>query len=240
MLFQLLEVAVILAVFFLLSIKFGFLDRKGSLLALIIGALVGIFGSVSWLILMIVFAVSSFAATKAWFKYKKRKHLQEGTNGERRVSNVLYAGLPGLIVVFFNALNTYWLGTGINFFLIFAVSYAAVTADTFASEIGIIDTKVVLVTTLKKTKQGVNGGVSVIGTLASFAGGIIIAASYDILTLTSSLLINILIIGLGALGSLIDSVLGATLENQDRLGKGHVNFIASISCVILASAFLLL
>ncbi len=237
---QLIALAAILIIFFILSVKFRFLDTRGSVIALLLGLAIGIFGGLDWLILMLVFAVTSYGATRAWLEFKQKKHLQEGTNGERHFSNVISAGLPGLIVVFFNVLNSYWINANINFFLIFAVSYAVIEADTFASEIGIIDPKVVMVTTMKETTQGANGGVSLTGTIASFAGGFVIAGAYDILSGSFSIVDNLIIVALAALGSLVDSILGATLENRNLITKGQVNFLSSIFCVALVSLIILL
>ena len=57
-------------------------------------------------------------------------------------------------------------------------NYAAVTADTFSSELGILsNSKPRLLTSwnLRKVPPGTNGGVSLIGTLAGFGGAFIIA-----------------------------------------------------------------
>ena len=103
--------------------------------------------------------------------------------------------------------------------------YACAAADTWASELGILSTsKPRLVTTLfiREVPHGTNGGMSILGTMASMAGG----AFIGIVFWAMSTLINsdnlhspkqypMILVGLicGFLGSLIDSILGATVQS---------------------------
>lgn len=98
--------------------------------------------------------------------------------------------------------------------------------DTFSSEIGSVVGKsraATLITTLKPVPRGTNGGVSVVGILASVVGGALVGMAYyvtlvlttneDYLTAGPSQWPLIPVGGLlGLLGSTIDSVLGATLQ----------------------------
>lgn len=55
--------------------------------------------------------------------------------------------------------------------------YAAAVADTWASELGILSKgQPVMITTLRKVPHGTNGGVSVLGLVASTIGGMLIGA----------------------------------------------------------------
>ncbi|MCL4314808.1 MAG: DUF92 domain-containing protein [Candidatus Thermoplasmatota archaeon] len=240
MYFYLATLSITLALFFLLALYFRFLDIYGSIGALLIGFYVGILGGFPWLIIMLVFAVTSYLATIAWIRAKKDRNLQEGKNGERRFSNVISAGLTGLILVFFNALNTYFFKSDFNFFLLFAISFAVIEADTFASEIGFVDQKVYMITTGKRVERGINGGISITGTVASLSGALIIAASYSILTWSFSPVVDVGIVLMGGLGSVIDSFLGAVFENRNRMTKYQVNFSASFITVVIAAVILLI
>lgn len=107
-------------------------------------------------------------------------------------------------------------------------NYAAVTADTLSSELGILSkAKPRFILDLRPVPPGTNGGVTAKGLLAGFAGALTIGAvsvallpdlwSSDTCTTTpfksASLLTLIPLIGsLGTLGSLLDSLLGATLQ----------------------------
>ena len=112
--------------------------------------------------------------------------------------------------------------------------YACANGDTWASEVGILaKTSPRLVTTVftREVPPGTNGGMSLLGTAASALGGTFIGLSYYLL----GLLLNfqyvpnvgfvysivkgrdqwpMIVVGcmFGAFGSLVDSILGATLQ----------------------------
>ena len=101
--------------------------------------------------------------------------------------------------------------------------YAVAAGDTWASELGILSlTHPRLITSLfmKTVPPGTNGGVSLIGTVASGLGGMSIGLTFYLMSrfateqdLDSSQAPIIVFATLcGVLGSLVDSLLGATLQ----------------------------
>jgi uncharacterized protein (TIGR00297 family) len=102
--------------------------------------------------------------------------------------------------------------------------HATCLADTLASELGIVSTqRPVLITQPWKTvPSGTNGGVTLLGLLWSSLGGAIIGAStvvFDVISgipYTSTSIPSVVAFGLccGLLGSIIDSILGATLQQS--------------------------
>ena len=131
-------------------------------------------------------------------------------------------------------------------------NYAAVAADTFSSELGILSkTKPRLLTSLnlREVPPGTNGGVTLVGTGAGFAGALIIAlisvvlipfCGLDDLVQRTELgskssldggsgwtwrekgMLMLAITALGGLGSLLDSALGGWLQESvvdARTGK---------------------
>lgn len=120
-------------------------------------------------------------------------------------------------------------------------NYAAVAADTFSSELGILSTgKPRLLTSwnFREVPPGTNGGVSVLGTLAGFLGALIIALTSAILLPFcperstfgggkgwgwSETVLWILAVTLwGGLGSVLDSALGGWFQASvidSRTGK---------------------
>lgn len=98
--------------------------------------------------------------------------------------------------------------------------YGAVAADTFGSELGILakSTPVLVTAPWRKVPRGTNGGVTIeglgYGLLASFLItviaylGLYFAAPYKIMNTPTALLVC----GMGAFGSVLDSFLGATVQ----------------------------
>ncbi|GGM73745.1 hypothetical protein GCM10007108_09610 [Thermogymnomonas acidicola] len=179
-----------------------------------------------------MFAVSSHFATRAYMEYKTKNNLQEGAHGERRGSNVFYAALVGTVLTLFNFLRP----AHLPYFTLFAISLSVVNADTFASEIGVIDRNVYMITNFKRTVPGVNGGVSLTGEMAALGGSLIVGIAYLILVPgRPNPAYFAAVVLMGFLGCQIDSVLGATLENREKLTKGEVNLISSLLPVIISA-----
>ena len=103
-------------------------------------------------------------------------------------------------------------------------------AATFASEIGCLDDRVRMITTMKKCEAGLNGGFSPNGQIAALVGSTIIA----VLAFVSeqNLELAALVAIIGWLGCQVDSVLGAVLENRGWMTKGTVNAAAITSGII--------
>jgi uncharacterized protein (TIGR00297 family) len=97
--------------------------------------------------------------------------------------------------------------------------YATCLADTLASELGILSRhEPVLVTRpWRKVPAGTNGGVTILGFLWSGLGGVLISLVTIAMDIVAGLQIHFLFIILfgftcGLLGSLLDSILGATIQ----------------------------
>ncbi|MFM7709291.1 MAG: DUF92 domain-containing protein [Ferruginibacter sp.] len=86
-------------------------------------------------------------------------------------------------------------------------SIAAATADTFASEIGVLSKKQpCFILSRKKVPPGISGGVTLLGMSASAGGASLIALTH--VCFFKDPLVATMIVGLGILGSIIDSVIG--------------------------------
>ncbi|KAG6809622.1 hypothetical protein H0H92_015500 [Tricholoma furcatifolium] len=107
--------------------------------------------------------------------------------------------------------------------LVFAVlgHFGCCLGDTLASELGILSkSKPRLVTTWKEVPAGTNGGMTVWGTACSVCGGAIVGLTMALVLLwengacSSGIVVEMIGYGAfaGGFGSLVDSVLGATLQ----------------------------
>lgn len=114
--------------------------------------------------------------------------------------------------------------------------YAAVTADTWSSELGILSkSEPILITTLKKCPKGTNGGVSPLGLGVALLAGIyisilsIVALKLQGITISAldggicSHMKFIVFFGIiGLFGSLLDSLLGAVFQKSVVNEKGLI------------------
>ena len=111
----------------------------------------------------------------------------------------------------------------------FIGAIATATADTLASEIGVLDQNPRLITTFQKVNPGTNGAVSVLGTAVGIAGAAVIGIAAYFLGIMPNALSAILVsIISGTVGCFMDSILGALFENQGWITNEHVNLIATI------------
>ena len=204
----------------LFALKKKHLTKDGVIVAFVIGTLIIAFGGKTWFALIVMFLLSSSLITKykATLKETFNEKFQKG--GTRDGMQVLANGLIPAIF----ALIEGFLGMDM-FFFAYIGAVATVTADTWATEIGVLNKSPPrLITTLKKVEPGTSGGVSKLGTLAVILAGITIGVTAiifrSIALVFSGTFINIfyieafLIIGvLSALvGAFTDSLLGATVQ----------------------------
>ena len=218
------------------SLRANILDKQGIIAAAVRGFFVGCLGHWTWLLLLLCFLLSSHIATKWRFEEKTERGLNESSDGHRGWINVAAnGGMPALV-----ALLTFLLEDWESGLWMFAAAVAVATSDTWASEIGCLDDRVRMITTLKSCEAGVNGGFSPNGQLAAASGGLLIgvsalAASLVMFsaTINDQFMLAAIVAGLGFLGCQIDSVLGAVLENRGFLTKGSVNALSIIAGVAL-------
>jgi uncharacterized protein (TIGR00297 family) len=113
------------------------------------------------------------------------------------------------------------------FIYAFVGSVATANGDTLASEIGQTSrSKPRMITTLKETDAGVDGGVTPLGEMAALAGSAVIGLLATGTGMLGSIGIIVGAVG-GFLGTNFDSLLGATLQKQGKLSNNGVNLIAT-------------
>lgn len=199
----------------LLSALIGFIAyRRGSLSksgvagAMLVGTVIFGFGGWAWGVLLVVFFVSSSALSH--FKESRKASLAEkfSKGHQRDLAQTLANGGAGALLAlanFFWPHPLWWVA--------FVGAMATVTADTWATELGVLSQRPPrLITTGKIVEVGTSGGVTLTGTLAALGGAALIglvAALFDA-TARPALGLVSLIAGLG--GSFIDSLMGATVQ----------------------------
>ena len=156
-------------------------------------------------------------------KYSKKYKMSLGEFEGRRTSKNVISN--GVVACFMAAFGGYYL----PFVGGFIGAIATATADTLASEIGVLDAHPRLITTLQKVDPGTNGAVSPLGTAVAIAGAAIIGIAAFLLGVVANPLSAILVsIISGTVGCFMDSILGAVFENHGFMTNAHVNLIATI------------
>lgn len=230
-----------------LSIKRQLLDLQGTAAAVAVGLVIGVLGHPAWLFVLLVYMVSSFAATRYRFERKLQLGVAEGKRGERSWRNVAANGAVPAVVAAVAGLYPQALPPGTSGF-VFLTAIAVAAADTMASEIGVLSKDAVLIThPHRHVEAGTNGGVSMLGHgAAAFAAlyvavtGYLLFAAFAPATLKAVPLLALLPALLGFVGCQVDSLMGATLEMGGRMTKGWVNFLSIALSTAVAWGFLLL
>ncbi len=198
--------------------KKGTVSNGGCITGIITGTAIYFFGGLlSWILLVTFFISSSLLSL---YKKSQKTGLEIIHQKNERRDSIQVAANSFLTCIFS---ILYFFSGDPAFLIIVAVSLAASNADTWASELGVLSRKEpVSIITLKKVPPGTSGGVSLAGFIASLAGSSVIAGVFSLLAPHLDLLIRIdskviiFIISGGFLGSIVDSILGATLQAQYR------------------------
>jgi uncharacterized protein (TIGR00297 family) len=214
---------------------FAFRARTADLTGLFSAALVGIillvFADARWFIIMLAFFILGSAATKYKFEYKKRIGVEQGQSGARGYRNVFANGIvAAAAAVLFGVFQQP------VFIVMYVGCVATAAADTLASEIGVTGGIPYLITTLKKVPIGTNGGITLTGETVALIGGLVISlVAFFLKVLVTPEMVVVCTIA-GFIGTNIDSLVGATLENRGFLGNAGTNLIATIGGGVFAVA----
>lgn len=188
------------------------LSRSGVLGAILVGTITVGLGGWRWGLLLIAFFV--LASLLSHYRRGQKQALTEKfAKGHRRdLGQVLANGGLGALLA-----ALYFLWPNDLLFAAFLGSVAAVSADTWATELGVLSPRSPrLITTGKVVPVGTSGGVTLWGIMASIVGALtmggiawLLVALGKVATLVSLLF---LASSSGLLGSLFDSLLGTTLQ----------------------------
>ncbi|KAL7117489.1 hypothetical protein ACP275_03G074400 [Erythranthe tilingii] len=181
---------------------------------------------------LLVFFFTSSMFTKFGEDKKQKVDADYKEGGQRNWIQVIYNSGIGTILVLIvwtlSGSEDYCLNSKESSLLTFLIGgiigqYCCCNGDTWSSELGILsDDQPRLITTFKPVRKGTNGGVTKPGLLAAAAGGSVIGVTFVALGFVTTncssdiALKQLLLIPISALsglcGSVIDSLLGATLQ----------------------------
>jgi len=208
--------------------------RKLTVIAALTGAAVAILvfagAGFTGLAMMTTFFILGSAATSVQSKTKDDINAAEkgGRTAAQVLANAGTAALCGIIIIMLPAYTPVLQ-------LMMAAGFASATADTLSSELGMVYGKRFFnIITLKPDTCGLDGVISVEGTLIGVIGSVVIAAAYS--TGMGWTVSFVWIVIAGTLGNLTDSVLGAMLERKGLINNNTVNFLNTL----IAALFMLL
>jgi uncharacterized protein (TIGR00297 family) len=166
------------------------------------------------------------------FGYRRKQDLGLAERGDGRsawqvLANLAVASLASLAFALTG--NRAWLFASV-------AALAEAATDTVASEIGQTQGHTaVLITSWKPVAVGTDGGITIAGTLAGAAAGVLIAtvAAGSGIVPRAQLWIPA---AAGFVGMLVDSFLGATLQRRGTMNNEAVNFFGTVIAAALAYA----
>ena len=213
------------------------LTTSGAFLALIVGFILCL-ANFSFFFSLLMFFISSSKATKFRGEVKRGFESDYKAGGERNWLQVLCNGGMALELSLLYLLDVGSADLPVDFRSDYRASWLTVAVlgalaccngDTWASELGSVLTtsQPVLITSLREVPRGTNGGVTLLGLVSSALGGLVVGLAHYLgilltslqsdLTRAPSQLWVIFLGGLGGLlGSVVDSLLGATLQFSGR------------------------
>ncbi|MGC9342475.1 MAG: DUF92 domain-containing protein [Bacteroidales bacterium] len=151
-----------------LLFKFNILTRRGSFVAFLLGFYFAGITGWRWLIPVLLFFLSSAAFTKLQHAIKGVGNKSTARNAWQVTANTIWAVTSSALFIF----------TRNEIFILFFIAFvAAVTADTWASEIGpLLNKRCFSLSKMRTVPAGTNGGISFFGSLAALTGATIISS----------------------------------------------------------------
>lgn len=199
------------------------LSASGWLGAIITGTLTFGLGGWAWGVTLVLFFVSSSALSHFRQAQKQQIAGEKFEKGGRRdLWQTLANGGVGALLALCYGLA----GEPLALVFAFAGVMATVTADTWATELGVLSTAPPrMITSGRRVEPGTSGGVTALGLAASLAGALLIGLSVLLLFRAEQGAWVLLFVPAAALGgmagSLADSLLGATLQAIYRTAAGR-------------------
>jgi uncharacterized protein (TIGR00297 family) len=235
------------------------LSKSGAWAAVLTGGLIFGLGGLPWAVLLLTFFISSSALSRLFNQRKQAMNEKFSKGSQRDGGQVLANGSLGALLA---VAAVVWPGSSWPWFA-FIGAMAAVNADTWATELGVLSrSEPRLISNGKRVERGTSGGITLLGSLSTLGGAALVgvmAVLFNDLTGAAGLLSALLA---GLAGSLFDSWLGATVQaiyycpaceketerfplhtcgTQTRLRRGWdwlnndwVNFACSLAGVLVA------
>lgn len=231
---NLIQVIVFAFVLGYLAYKARIADISAMLSAALFGVVIIIFSDIIWFFILLTFFFLGSLFTHYKYNYKLARGIAELKGGARGYKNVFSNSLASLSMAV-----AYGVFPSHDRLLLSAYlgSVATAAGDTLASEIGETSKgEPRMITTFKKVRAGTDGAVSGLGECAAFFGASVIGLVAYLLIpdMQKDFALVIAAVAGGFIGTNVDSVLGATLQQKGYLSNNGVNLFATISGTIIS------
>ncbi len=184
-------------------------------------------GPAAFYTLAVLFGVT-WLATRSGYRRKQELGLaerREGRNAGQVLANLAVAGAGA--VAYGVTGNEDWIVASM-------AALAEAATDTVASEIGQSSRQDArLITTWARVPAGLDGGITISGTLAGLAAGMVLASVAALGGLVSRTGMWI-VIATGFAGMLVDSLLGATVQRRGWVSNQVVNLLSTLAAAAMA------
>jgi uncharacterized protein (TIGR00297 family) len=197
----------------LISLRAKFLTVSGVIALGFIGFTTFGLGGIAWAIPIFAFFLPSSVITRLGKVRKQRLSQLHAKGGRRDAGQVLAnGGVAGVLAVLWFV----WQEPALYF--AYVASLGAAAADTWSAELGVLSPEHPrLITTCRKVDVGISGGVTAFGTLGGLLGAsIVFAAALPFAGALGSWQAYMLILGCALGGNIVDSLLGATVQEKRR------------------------
>lgn len=205
------------------------LDIKAAVTAVVIGFVAWLGAGYTGIALLVTFFAAGTLATAWKMHIKQQTGLAEQHKGQRTAGQVIANGGVAALL----SLLSFLPGRDQPLLLVMIASgLSSATADTLSSELGnVYGRQFYNILSFKKDTRGLNGVISVEGTIAGIAGSCLIALIY---ALHAGFTVHFLwIVIAGTIGNITDSVLGAALERRQLLNNNAVNFLNTLIAALV-------
>ncbi|MHA4896573.1 DUF92 domain-containing protein [Pedobacter sp. PWIIR3] len=225
--------AVLLLVSVIACVKTKKLTPAASALAAVIGMIVYLAADLTGIFSLLLFFILSVIATSHKKQFKAKYETDPGNPDGRTIGQVFAnGGMAGIM-----AISALIFPLHAQLFLaMMSASLAAALSDTLSSELGTVyGSRFFNVLTFKKDLRGLDGVVSLEGTLIGFIGALLVGFAFSGFSKMA-----ILITLSGFLGNITDSFLGAWLERKGNAGNNLVNFLSTFFAAITMAGLIIL
>ncbi len=218
------------------------LTLSGSLMAVIVGALTFSFGGPLLAAAVIIFFIAGSVLSRVHTPSADQARVLAPKGAQRDAAQVAANGGVATACAILGGVTALYGWPHASRFMIAAVcAIAAASGDTWSTEIGALARGPArLITNMKVVDAGTSGGVTILGIVAAPIGGTIVglagAARPDILVSPEWIAICAVA---GMIGSIVDSLLGATIQGMWQCSKcahtveARVHIICGTPCTLI-------